>query len=139
LNNIDIKSEISEKRHKADPYYFQIYYFKCGLRLGLAQTVFDIQFQDQSRLLNALCPPLLVDVPGPMYAYLHYRAMLWRGFPDIHILLEFHVVLMDLIVFLLIEEIGFFYTHWLFHDKSVRELIFAVHRGARIHPVLNKN
>jgi hypothetical protein len=53
LDDIDLKSEISDKCHKTDPYYYQIYYFKCGLRLGLAPTVFYVQFQDQSRLLNA--------------------------------------------------------------------------------------
>jgi hypothetical protein len=31
----------------------KIIYFKCGLRLGLAPTVFDVQFHDQNRLLNA--------------------------------------------------------------------------------------
>jgi hypothetical protein len=53
LDDIGLKSEISDKRHKTDPYYYQIYNFKCGLRLGLAPTVFNVQFQDQSRLLNA--------------------------------------------------------------------------------------
>jgi hypothetical protein len=44
LVDIDLKSEISDKYHKSDPYYFQIYYVKCGLRLGLPPTVFDVQF-----------------------------------------------------------------------------------------------
>jgi hypothetical protein len=53
LDDIDVKSEISEKCPKTYPYYYQIYYFKCSLRLGLAPTVFYVQFQVQSRLLNA--------------------------------------------------------------------------------------
>jgi hypothetical protein len=42
-----------DKYHKTDPYSFQISYFKYGLRLGLAPTVFDVQFLDQIGLLNA--------------------------------------------------------------------------------------
>jgi hypothetical protein len=53
LDDIGLKSEISEKCHKTDRYYYQIDYDKCGFTLGLAPTVFDVQFQDQSRLLNA--------------------------------------------------------------------------------------
>jgi sterol desaturase/sphingolipid hydroxylase (fatty acid hydroxylase superfamily) len=108
----------------AAPHFLQ----KYKIQTGVNEPV------DRDKFLNLMKTVLMNSlVTSPMYAYLHYRAMLWRGFPDIHILPEFHVVLMDLIIFLLIEEIGFFYTHWLFHHKSVRELIFAV------HPVLNKN
>jgi hypothetical protein len=36
MNDIDLKRDIPEKCHETDPYYYQIYYFKYGLRLGLA-------------------------------------------------------------------------------------------------------
>jgi hypothetical protein len=49
-DDIDLKSKISDKCHKADPYYFLLFY---SLRLGLVPTVFYIQFPDQSGLLNA--------------------------------------------------------------------------------------
>jgi hypothetical protein len=53
LNDTDLKSKIADKGHKTDPYYFQMSYFKFSLRLGLAPTVFDVQFEDQSGLLYA--------------------------------------------------------------------------------------
>jgi hypothetical protein len=59
-------------------------------------------------------------IVGPLYAHVMYSALQWRGYSDVRVLPEFHVVLLEFVVFLIVEEIGFFYAHWMFHHKSVR-------------------
>ena len=39
---------------------------------------------------------------------------------DVRFLPEFHRVLLEFVFFLVIEEIGFFYSHWMLHHKKVR-------------------
>lgn len=46
----------------------------------------------------------------PFGIFLFYL-MSWRGFPAVRELPTFHWVLLELAVFILTEEIGFYYSH----------------------------
>ena len=56
-----------------------------------------------------------------------FRAHKWRGRPDIHVLPEFHHVVMELIVCVLVEEIVFFYSHWMLHHRLIYKHIHKKH------------
>ena len=56
-----------------------------------------------------------------------FRAHNWRGRPDIHVLPEFHQVVMELIVCVLVEEIVFFYSHWMLHHRLIYKHIHKKH------------
>lgn len=99
------------------PYFMQNYKVQPGVNEPVDRAKF--RHMMKAVIFNSF-------VTSPIYFYLHYRAMLWRGFPDVRILPEFHVALFEFAFFLLIEEIGFFYSHWLLHHKSVRTIVFTM-------------
>jgi methylsterol monooxygenase len=51
---------------------------------------------------------IVVSLP---VAYLSYIMMKWRGFPPLRELPTFHWVLVEMAVHILMEEIGFYYSH----------------------------
>jgi len=51
---------------------------------------------------------IVVTIP---FTYLSYELMKWRGFPPLRDLPTFHWVLVEMAVHILMEEIGFYYSH----------------------------
>ena len=51
---------------------------------------------------------IVVTIP---FTYLSYQLMNWRGFPPLRDLPTFHWVLAEMAVHILMEEIGFYYSH----------------------------
>ena len=60
------------------------------------------------------------------FSYLAYYLYKLRGLPDIHILPEFHRVILELIVCVVAEEVAFFYSHWLLHHKRVKNSFYSI-------------
>jgi len=56
-----------------------------------------------------------------------YRVVKMRGIQDIRVLPEFHIVILELAGFVLLEEVLFYYSHWLFHHKSIYKYIHKKH------------
>lgn len=58
---------------------------------------------------------IVVTIP---FTYLSYQLMKWRGFPPLRDLPTFHWVLVEMAVHILMEEIGFYYSHrYLLQDE----------------------
>jgi len=53
----------------------------------------------------------------PIFSYYMYFLHEWRGISDLRVLPSFHRVLMELIICVLVEEVMFYYSHWLLHNK----------------------
>jgi methylsterol monooxygenase len=51
---------------------------------------------------------IAVTVP---FIYLSYPLLKWRGLPPLRELPAFHWVLIEMVILLLVEEIGFYYSH----------------------------
>jgi len=66
-------------------------------------------------------------VTGTLTTWLSYRLMSWRGYDDSPKLPSFHRVLMELAVFVIMEEIGFYYTHRLLHHPSIYKYFHKMH------------
>lgn len=83
---------------------------------------------DRQRLIyvikTVLINQFLVGVP---LTVLSYRAMTSRGFAPIRQLPSFPSVLLDLFVFIIVEEIGFYYSHRLLHHRLVYKWIHKKH------------
>nr|UYO77164.1 fatty acid hydroxylase domain-containing protein 2 like A [Penaeus japonicus] len=56
-------------------------------------------------------------VAGTAFSGLSYYVMCFRGFDQSPLLPTFHWVLFELMVCILVEEVGFYYTHRLFHHR----------------------
>lgn len=62
-----------------------------------------------------------------LMSVMSYRAMQWRGYPSIRELPTFHWVLFEIAVLILVEEIGFYYSHRALHSKFVYKYIHKKH------------
>lgn len=63
-------------------------------------------------MLQVICCVLINQlVVGLPVAYISYHMMMWRGFPPLRELPTFHWVLAELALFIIIEEISFYYSH----------------------------
>ena len=51
----------------------------------------------------------------------------WRGRPDIKVLPEFQQVVLELVAFVLVEEVMFFYSHWMLHHGKIYKYIHKKH------------
>lgn len=83
---------------------------------------------DQKRLLEVISTVLanqfLVGIPLSLLAY---YAMVKRGLQPFKELPTFHWVLFELAVFIVIEEIGFYYSHRLLHHRAIYKRIHKQH------------
>lgn len=83
---------------------------------------------DRQRLMqvirSVLINQFLVGIPLTL---LSYRAMSARGFAPIRELPTFHYVLLELAIFIIVEEIGFYYSHRLLHHRLVYRYIHKKH------------
>jgi len=64
---------------------------------------------------------------NPVFSYCFYRLHLMRGIPDVTILPSFHRVLAELVVILLVEEVVFYYSHWILHHRRLYKHIHKKH------------
>ncbi|KAI8034356.1 hypothetical protein M5D96_012910 [Drosophila gunungcola] len=89
------------------------------------------------RLLKVIwcvvCNQIFVGIP---LAYASYRLMEIRGLSDIRDLPTFHWVCFELTVCILMEELGFYYSHRLLHHKHIYKYIHKQHHDNLLPPFL---
>lgn len=97
---------------------------------------------DKKRLFQVIRQVLInqfvIQIPLLMIAY---PLLEWRGcFNDIKTLPTFHKMVFDLILFILVEEVGFYYSHRLFHAKAIYKYFHKQHHEVSFFfiGVLNK-
>lgn len=84
---------------------------------------------DTMRLIKLVLQVIFnqIVVGVPLTYVIYHTAITWRGLPDIRELPTFHWVLLEFAVFLILEEIGFYYSHRLLHHKSIYKYIHKKH------------
>lgn len=119
---------------------FFTYWFVCFLFLiidltGQPAFLYKYKIQDdqnvpvpRGKLLHAIAVVLYnqVIVSGPTL-YLTYHLMQWRGSSFGRELPSIYWVMVEAVVFLIFEEIGFYYSHRLFHHPRVYRYIHKIH------------
>jgi sterol desaturase/sphingolipid hydroxylase (fatty acid hydroxylase superfamily) len=66
-------------------------------------------------------------VVGTIFGHLIVHAFKWRGYAPMDTLPTFHWVLVELTVFILLEEIGFYYAHRMLHNRFFYKYIHKQH------------
>ncbi|XP_067012741.1 fatty acid hydroxylase domain-containing protein 2 isoform X2 [Anabrus simplex] len=83
---------------------------------------------DTKRLMKVigwvLFNQIVVGFPS---AYFSFMVMEWRGFPPLRELPTFHWVLAEMAIHILMEEIGFYYSHRLLHSRYLYRYIHKRH------------
>lgn len=64
---------------------------------------------------------------SPIVLLTNFHCLQCRGYQDVRFLPEFHRVLLEFVFFLVIEEIGFFYSHWMLHHKKIYKYVHKKH------------
>lgn len=119
---------------------FLSYWFVCLLFLiidltGQPAFIFKYKIQDdqnipvpRGKLLHAIAVVLYnqVVVGGPTLLLL-YHLMQWRGCSFGRELPSIYWVMVEAVVFLIFEEIGFYYSHRVFHHPRVYRYIHKIH------------
>ncbi|XP_054266575.1 fatty acid hydroxylase domain-containing protein 2-like isoform X1 [Macrosteles quadrilineatus] len=83
---------------------------------------------ETKKLIKVICQVLFNQlVVGLPVAYLSYYLMMWRGGPPLRELPTFHWVLAELALFIIIEEISFYYSHRLLHWRHLYKHIHKRH------------
>ncbi|XP_054288455.1 fatty acid hydroxylase domain-containing protein 2-like isoform X2 [Macrosteles quadrilineatus] len=83
---------------------------------------------ETKKLIKVICQVLFNQlVVGLPVAYLSYYLMMWRGGAPLRELPTFHWVLAELALFIIIEEIGFYYSHRLLHWRHLYKHIHKRH------------
>lgn len=83
---------------------------------------------DNKRLMKVigwvLFNQIVVGLPMALLSYNLYK---YRGFPDVHELPTFHWVLFELAIHIIVEEIGFYYSHRILHSRALYKYIHKKH------------
>ncbi|XP_046394002.1 fatty acid hydroxylase domain-containing protein 2 isoform X2 [Ischnura elegans] len=83
---------------------------------------------DNKRLMkviaNVLFNQIIVGLP---FAYISLYLLKWRGLQPIRELPTFHWVLFEMAILILVEEIGFYYSHRFLHNRYLYKVIHKKH------------
>jgi methylsterol monooxygenase len=82
---------------------------------------------DTKKLFPALRQVLFNQMVGLALAIVGYPLTKLRGIPAVHVLPTFQEVLFQLMVLIIVEEIGFYYAHRMFHHRFFYKRIHKKH------------